>query len=59
MKKTQQSLELEVKGRREAQVSMKSEIDHFQLMLEALPQIAFTLNEATPKIYLMIINIWV
>lgn len=45
MKKTQQSLELEVKGRREAQVSMKSEIDHFQLMLEALPQIAFTLNE--------------
>ncbi len=35
MKKTQQSLELEVKGRREAQVSMKSEIDHFQLMLES------------------------
>ncbi|WP_379963178.1 ATP-binding protein [Epilithonimonas sp. UC225_85] len=45
MKKTQQSLELEVKGRREAQVTMKSEIDHFHLMLEALPQIAFTLDE--------------
>lgn len=44
MKKTQQSLELEVKGRREAQVTMKSEIDHFHLMLEALPQIAFTLD---------------
>ena len=45
LKKAQQSLELEVKGRREAQVSMKSEIDHFHLMLEALPQIAFTLDE--------------
>ena len=45
MKKTQQSLELEVKGRREAQIFMKSEIDHFHLMLEALPQIAFTINE--------------
>ncbi|KFF26553.1 hybrid sensor histidine kinase/response regulator [Chryseobacterium vrystaatense] len=45
MKKTQQSLELEVKGRRESQVTMKSQIDHFQLMLESLPQIAFTLNE--------------
>lgn len=44
MKKSQQSLELEVKGRREAQVSMKSEIEHFHLMLEALPQIAFTLD---------------
>ncbi|RRQ45235.1 response regulator [Chryseobacterium sp. SC28] len=44
MKKTQQSLELEVQGRREAQVMMKSEIDHFHLMLEALPQIAFTLD---------------
>ncbi|MNK77971.1 Sensor histidine kinase YycG [compost metagenome] len=44
MKKTQQSLELEVKGRREAQVTMRSEIDHFHLMLEALPQIAFTLD---------------
>lgn len=45
MKKTQQSLELEVKGRRESQVNMKSRIDYFHLMLEALPQIAFTLNE--------------
>jgi len=44
MKKAQQSLELEVKGRRESQVTMKSQIDHFHLMLEALPQIAFTLN---------------
>lgn len=44
MKKTQQSLELEVRGRRVAQVMMKSEIDHFHLMLEALPQIAFTLD---------------
>ncbi|MGE8513954.1 MAG: response regulator [Chryseobacterium culicis] len=45
MKKTQQNLELEVKGRRESQVTMKSQIDHFHLMLESLPQIAFTLNE--------------
>lgn len=45
MKKTQQSLELEVKGRRESQVTMRSQIDHFHLMLESLPQIAFTLNE--------------
>lgn len=45
MKKAQQNLELEVKGRRESQVTMKSEIDHFHLMLEALPQIAFTLNK--------------
>ncbi|MGD1317859.1 response regulator [Chryseobacterium sp. 2R14A] len=45
MKKTQQSLELEVKGRRESQVTMKSQIDHFHLMLESLPQIAFTLNQ--------------
>lgn len=44
LKKTQHSLELEVKGRREAQVTMRSEIDHFHLMLEALPQIAFTLD---------------
>ncbi|KFC20371.1 ATP-binding protein [Chryseobacterium sp. FH1] len=44
MKKTQRSLEKEVKGRREAQVTMRSEIDHFHLMLEALPQIAFTLD---------------
>ena len=44
MKRTQSSLEQEVQGRREAQVTMKSEIDHFHLMLEALPQIAFTLN---------------
>jgi len=46
MKKSQQSLELEVQGRREAQVTMRSEIDHFHLMLEALPQIAFTLDAA-------------
>ncbi|WP_326983317.1 response regulator [Chryseobacterium sp. MYb264] len=45
MKKNQQSLELEVKGRRESQGIMKSQIDHFHLMLESLPQIAFTLNE--------------
>lgn len=45
MKKAQQSLQLEVKGRRESQVTMKSRIDHFHLMLEGLPQIAFTLNE--------------
>ncbi|SEM34702.1 hybrid sensor histidine kinase/response regulator [Chryseobacterium taichungense] len=45
MKKTQQSLELEVKGRRESQVTMKSQIDYFHLMLESLPQIAFTLTE--------------
>lgn len=45
MKKTQQSLELEVKGRRESQVTLKSQIDHFHLMLESLPQIAFTLND--------------
>lgn len=44
LKKTQQILELEVKGRRESQVTMKSQIDHFHLMLESLPQIAFTLN---------------
>ena len=44
MKKNQHSLELEVQGRREAQVTMRSEIDHFHLMLEALPQIAFTLD---------------
>ena len=44
MKRTQRSLEQEVQGRREAQLTMKSEIDHFHLMLEALPQIAFTLN---------------
>ncbi|WP_144281722.1 hybrid sensor histidine kinase/response regulator [Chryseobacterium echinoideorum] len=45
MKKAQQNLELEVKGRRESQVTMKSQIDHFHLMLESLPQIAFTMNE--------------
>ena len=45
MKKTQQNLELEVKGRRESQVTMKSQIEHLHLMLESLPQIAFTLNE--------------
>ncbi|WP_029293024.1 hybrid sensor histidine kinase/response regulator [Chryseobacterium hispalense] len=45
LKKTQQSLELEVKGRRESQVTMKSQIDHFHLMLESLPQIAFTITE--------------
>jgi len=44
LKKTKQSLELEVKGRRETQVVMKSQLDHFQQMLEALPQIAFTLS---------------
>ncbi|WP_312765538.1 ATP-binding protein [Epilithonimonas sp.] len=45
LKKNHQNLELEVKGRRESQVVMKSEIDHFHLMLEALPQIAFTLDK--------------
>lgn len=45
MKKTQHNLELEVKGRRESQATMKSQIDHFHLMLQALPQIAFTLNQ--------------
>jgi len=45
MKKTQHHLELENKGRKEAQATMKSQIDHFHLMLQALPQIAFTLNE--------------
>lgn len=45
MKKNQQNLELEVKGRRETQVVMKSQLDHFQQMLEALPQIAFTLDK--------------
>lgn len=45
MKKSHQSLELEVEERKEAQVYMRSEIDHFHLMLEALPQIAFTLNQ--------------
>ena len=45
MKKTQHHLELENKGRRESQATMKSQIDHFHLMLQALPQIAFTLNE--------------
>ncbi|MGL6037281.1 MAG: ATP-binding protein [Soonwooa sp.] len=44
LKKTKQSLELEVKGRRATQVVMKSQLDHFQQMLEALPQIAFTLS---------------
>lgn len=44
MKKTQQHLELEVKGRRASQETMKSQIDYFHLMLEGLPQIAFTLN---------------
>lgn len=44
MEKSHQSLELEVQERKEAQVYMRSEIDHFHLMLEALPQIAFTLN---------------
>ncbi len=33
LKKNHQNLELEVKGRRESQVVMKSEIDHFHLML--------------------------
>jgi len=45
MKKMQHNLELENKGRRELQAAMKSQIDHFHLMLQALPQIAFTLNE--------------
>ncbi|WP_333854559.1 hybrid sensor histidine kinase/response regulator [Epilithonimonas sp.] len=45
MKKTQHNLELENKGRKEAQATMKSQIDHFHGMLQALPQIAFTLNE--------------
>lgn len=45
LKKNQQSLEKEVQGRREMQVTMKSQIDYFHQMLEALPQIAFTLNE--------------
>lgn len=45
LKKNQQNLEMEVKGRRESQATMKSQIDHFHLMLQALPQIAFTLNE--------------
>ncbi|PWN71940.1 hybrid sensor histidine kinase/response regulator [Chryseobacterium phosphatilyticum] len=44
MKKTQQNLELEVKGRRESQVTMKIQLDHFHLMLESLPQIAFTVG---------------
>lgn len=44
MKKTQLNLELEVDGRKKAQISMQSEIDHFHLMLEALPQIAFTID---------------
>nr|WP_315033043.1 response regulator [uncultured Chryseobacterium sp.] len=44
MKKTQQNLELEVKGRRESQVTMRSQLDHFHLMLESLPQIAFTVK---------------
>lgn len=44
MKNTAES-RTEVKGRRESQVTMKSQIDHFHLMLESLPQIAFTLNE--------------
>lgn len=45
MKKTQHNLELEVKGRKESQATMKNENDHFQMMLEGLPQIAFTLDE--------------
>ena len=45
IKRSKQNLELEIKGRREAHVSMRSEIDHFHLLLEALPQIAFTLDE--------------
>lgn len=45
MKMSQKSLELEVEERKVAQVFMRSEIDHFHLMLEALPQIAFTLNQ--------------
>ncbi|UZT97962.1 response regulator [Chryseobacterium fluminis] len=45
MKITQQNLELEVKRRKETQLLMKSEIDHFHLMLKALLQIAFILDE--------------
>ncbi|WDF46018.1 response regulator [Chryseobacterium sp. KACC 21268] len=45
LKTSQISLELEVQERKEAQAYMRSEIDHFHLMLEALPQIAFTTNE--------------
>lgn len=44
MKKNQESLEKEVKGRREMHVNMKSQIDYFHQMLEALPQIAFALT---------------
>ncbi|MGV4413469.1 ATP-binding protein [Chryseobacterium sp. T1] len=44
MKKNQESLEKEVKGRREMHVSMKSQIEYFHQMLEALPQIAFALT---------------
>lgn len=44
MKKNQESLEKEVKGRREMHVSMKSKIEYFHQMLEALPQIAFALT---------------
>lgn len=44
MKKNQENLEKEVKGRREMHVNMKSQIDYFHQMLEALPQIAFTLT---------------
>lgn len=45
LKKYQKNLQLEVEGRRESQVVMKTEIDHFHQMLEALPQIAFTLDK--------------
>lgn len=45
LKKNQKSLEKEVQGRKEMQMTMKSQIDYFHQMLEALPQIAFTLNE--------------
>ena len=44
LKQSRQNLELEIQGRRETQVMMKSKLDHFQQMLEALPQIAFTLT---------------
>ena len=37
LKKNQQNLEMEVKGRRESQATMKSQIDHFHLMLQIIP----------------------
>ncbi len=45
MKRTHQNLEREVQGRKADQITLRSKVDHFHLLLEGLPQIAFTADE--------------